>query len=685
MSAAPTTEQYIERAKQYYADGNAVKALNYFEKACLSCPCNKKARDSRRAYIVECTKAGLAPDALEPSVDRQPCTCLDVEERITGGLRGFASASAARIAARPCTCGAGSQPCSKDLHVAALDGAAAAFEASKDYSRAYRTGLLLVRMAPSKPQGYLRTAKVFSAAHPESTDCDRIMRSIYRYALANVSAQPPDDSKKLAMISKLLGRYSRTDPVARLPNEINLMIFQQLPLKSRLNCLRVSKAWAGFVTSGVARTMWQELDFLPKMTPPRGSLGKLFRYSDSLVDGRRAPTTKRVKIRNWEAFGLNQQRLGMLLSLPRLERLEFLHPKDISSLALPRLALHLPSAPLRTLILDCCHEVMDLTLIGPKFPRLEHLEITRAPVFSVDWPCRFENLKFLRFSMSHPQPFFAGEMGRLLPKLEQLYFDRIIFFSIPSFVEHMGDCLPNLKALFIGKDAILTPQSPDSRAFPTLPESLRVLHLDTQHYEIYKELSRCPEPMTRPRFAQLEHFTFSANSYSVDAVLELLRPSLEAGSLRTLDVGMPLSDPTEPGLSEQDSAARIQRFVADPALLSSVTAVGMSGFRFASASYRASLSAEPFAAWVKNFSNARVVHAYPEPFENAGEVVPALVKAVDGVRVIYQNCLRGELRSRVLPWAAQKGVQIVDTKDPWAPVRFPYVFEADNAGDVGAQ
>lgn len=102
--------------------------------------------------MVQCSKDGTAPDALEPSVDRQPCTCLNVEERITSGLHGFASASAARIAARPCTCGADFQPCSEDLHVSALDGAAAAFEASKDYSRAYRTGLLLVRMAPSKPQ-----------------------------------------------------------------------------------------------------------------------------------------------------------------------------------------------------------------------------------------------------------------------------------------------------------------------------------------------------------------------------------------------------------------------------------------------------------------------------------------------------------------------------------------------------
>lgn len=48
-------------------------------------------------------------------------------------------------------------------------------------------------------QGYLRAAKVFPAAHPERADCDQIMRSIYRYALANVSAQRPDDSNKLAV------------------------------------------------------------------------------------------------------------------------------------------------------------------------------------------------------------------------------------------------------------------------------------------------------------------------------------------------------------------------------------------------------------------------------------------------------------------------------------------------------
>lgn len=39
------------------------------------------------------------------------------------------------------------------------------------------------------------------------------------------------------MISKLLGRYSRADPIDRLPSEIKLMIFKELSLKSRLYVL----------------------------------------------------------------------------------------------------------------------------------------------------------------------------------------------------------------------------------------------------------------------------------------------------------------------------------------------------------------------------------------------------------------------------------------------------------------
>lgn len=264
--------------------------------------------------------------------------------------------------------------------------------------------------------------------------------------------------------------------------------------------------------------------------------------------------------------------------------------------------------------------------------------------------------------------------------------DRVAFLS-PRDLDHPDDHLPNLKGLFIGRSAALVfvaGVTPNSRVFPPLPESLRVLHLNTNH-AIFQELCRYPAPLVRPSFSELESFTFSADSYNVDTVLDLLRPSLEAGSLRTLDIGMPMSDPLMPGLNEQASAVRILRFVDNPALLSSVTTVGMSGFRFRGVSYRASLSAEPFALWVKKFPAVRVVHAYPELFENAGDVVPALISVVEGVKTIYQNCLRGELRSRVLPWAAKKGVKIVDTKESWAPVQFPYVFEVEDVGNVEAQ
>lgn len=141
------------------------------------------------------------------------------------------------------------------------------------------------------------------------------------------------------------------------------------------------------------------------MSPSMGVLGKLLRHSDSSVNGRRAPTTKRVKIRNWEAFGMNPPKLRMLTSLPRLEHLECLLPKDFCFAPFPTFAPGPPMTSLRTLIIDFGHEAGDLAILGSLCPRLEHLEVTRAVTVGLHWTARLQHLKFLRFSMASRRPF----------------------------------------------------------------------------------------------------------------------------------------------------------------------------------------------------------------------------------------------------------------------------------------
>ncbi len=94
-------------------------------------------------------------------------------------------------ARRPCTCGSAQGPCSVPAHLAALDFSAATYQIKGHFDTALRHALMMVAMAPEKPDGYLRSAKVIVKSPPRPSVANLstfdLARCFYKHGRANVS------------------------------------------------------------------------------------------------------------------------------------------------------------------------------------------------------------------------------------------------------------------------------------------------------------------------------------------------------------------------------------------------------------------------------------------------------------------------------------------------------------------
>ncbi|KAI6496265.1 hypothetical protein MCOR13_007046 [Pyricularia oryzae] len=698
-SSVPSAQDYLERARMYYHDQNAEKARNYFEKACLSCPCHKKDRLARREYVIQCQAKGLNPEPTHYVRD-YGCSCKDIMHELTRGLHGLNKRSVSQLAARPCVCKSksdsarGLRPCHDDLHIGAIDGISACYELMGDFEASFDAALIMIHKAPMRPEGYLRAAKLTTKIKPDR----------YRTSELHISAA------EYQLLKRLLSSHSRADPVARLPGELLIMIMSHFQLKDKLACQRVSRSWSDFVSSPAASSLWQHLDFDSQFKPSIAALGRVFRLSNSIRDGKIAPTTKHVKIRDWNNFSLDKNKLAMITRLPYLEVLEvrqgpIQRPKigyggpagngivydpppfpDAATMKhLKRLVLESfepesrkNSAPFRNI----------WAVLANVAPCLETIEFCgyNRPLFVKPFP----KVKVLKLSMKpggKPPNIRFAQFNETFPNLEQLYLD----VAVVHCTAVDPGALPKLKTLVIG---CLIPGFADTddpvvgrRIFPSLPPTLRVLDLGMSSYSLVKEiLFHYPEPLERPTLSHLEVFRLLDNDYDADAVLEVLKPSMESGSLRVMDVALPRS-PAGALVDrlgyEAAIAATVDQFAGPDLPLSSLTTVGIPRYVTRNMrSYHSTHTTRPFVDWVAKFPNVDTVRFYPEAIENAAEAIVGLVK-LPGVKTIYQNCLKGVLRDEVLTLAGEAGVRIVDTPDAWFPAQFPYVFADGDGSSAG--
>ncbi|KAI6377864.1 hypothetical protein MCOR25_002383 [Pyricularia grisea] len=695
-SSVPSAQDYLERARMYYHDQNAEKAKNYFEKACLSCPCHKKDRLARREYVIQCQAKGLNPEPTHYVRD-YGCSCKDLMQELTRGLHGLNKRSVSQLASRPCVCKTKSdstrslRPCHDNLHIGAIDGISACYELMGDFEASFNAALIMIHKAPMRPEGYLRAAKLATKIKPD------------RYKLSELHMSAAD----YQLLKRLLSSHSRADPVARLPGELLIMIMSHFQLKDKLACQRVSRSWSDFVSSPAASSLWQHLDFDSQSKPSIAALGRIFRLSNSIRDGKIVPTTKHVRIRDWNNFSLDKNRLAMITRLPYLEVLEvrqgpIQRPKSsyrgpagngivYDPPPFPDAATmkHLKRLALESFEPGSRNSEPDRNIwkvLATVAPCLETIEFCgyNRPLFVKPFP----KVKVLKLSMKpggRPANIRFAQFNETFPNLEQLYLDVAV---VHGTAVDPGS-LPKLKTLVIG---CLIPGFADTddpvvgrRIFPTLPPTLRVLDLGLSSYSLVKEiLFHYPEPLERPTLSHLEVFRLLDNDYDADAVLEVLKPSMEAGSLRVMDVALPRS-PTGALVDrlgyEAAIAATVDQFAGPDLPLSSLTTVGIPRYVTRNMrSYHSTHTTRPFVDWVAKFPNVDTVRFYPEAIENAAEAMIGLVK-LPGVKTIYQNCLKGVLRDEVLALAGEVGVRIVDTPDAWFPAQFPYVFEdGDSTG-----
>jgi len=168
-----------------------------------------------------------------------------------------------------------------------------------------------------------------------------------------------------------------------------------------------------------------------------------------------------------------------------------------------------------------------------------------------------------------------------------------------------------------------------------------------------------PEDAGDPvRLKKLEHLRILA---SVDPAW--LYPIIQhATKLNTLELGGSYSRP-----GSGPTRDPIKYF--EPATLpTTIRTVGMHQFRWSNKlSYHTPYTGRPFLEWVAKFPVVpETIACYPQHFEAAGETVLALVR-MEGVKTIFQDCLRGPLRDEALQEAERRGVVIHHTTKPYRP------------------
>ncbi|KAH9213407.1 hypothetical protein DL95DRAFT_339186 [Leptodontidium sp. 2 PMI_412] len=139
----------------------------------------------------------------------------------------------------------------------ALDSRAATYEKLEFYLSALRDSKSMIELKPKLSKGYLRTGKILQLQGKE-----KLALQIYARGLGKVSSGTDKDRQHLVIfhekLRKVLKPGKSKDFIERLPLELALMVCQHLPMRDRVICLAVSKAWKGVLESSTK--LWTTFD-----------------------------------------------------------------------------------------------------------------------------------------------------------------------------------------------------------------------------------------------------------------------------------------------------------------------------------------------------------------------------------------------------------------------------------------
>lgn len=114
-----------------------------------------------------------------------------------------------KLATKPCSCGSSITPCRSAIHIAALEGICAVYEAQKKHDQAIQTSSLLIIIAPHAPEGYLRMVKNLRLrAHANRNEVSSQWMYVLTQAGASVRQFGDKNHRKLEVCSTLPPRSS---------------------------------------------------------------------------------------------------------------------------------------------------------------------------------------------------------------------------------------------------------------------------------------------------------------------------------------------------------------------------------------------------------------------------------------------------------------------------------------------
>lgn len=257
-------------------------------------------------------------------------------------------------------------------------------------------------------------------------------------------------------------------------------------------------------------------------------------------------------------------------------------------------------------------------------------------------------------------------MAGKTPMLKTLILDRVLLTAGSG--NSPPRAWPHLERLSLGSELFCVDIDWDC-----FGPQLRVLDLACFNHGLEVTNTHALNEPARSALARLKRLEFvriDCKNLALEATKWLIKPSCISRTLR----GLVLSTSRDMRTAQEGICFDMLDFINNE----DITTMGLLDFGFENIqSYLHSKTGKPFVECVTRFPNVHTVLAYPERYEGHELVIEALVRLAANhgvIKTIYQNCLRGVQRDRILALAKEYGVEVIDRPREW-PFP-PHLFEA---------
>ncbi|KAI1773403.1 hypothetical protein F4818DRAFT_422479 [Hypoxylon cercidicola] len=445
---------------------------------------------------------------------------------------------------------ASSTRCDNPLHLDAFDSLIATYEKQGRIDDALESAAKLINLCPREPKAFLRLGKLLRLQNKPT-----MAYLTYKQGIELVKRKHPGHASLQALCEQRdkVKAFAKFDPLPMFPIELVRMLFKHVSFKTQCCSLRVSKTWKAILTSPDCRDLWQTQLFNLRSAshPGLSRLRKTFqRYAEYAKNA-----TTELSINGCSFFFQSLPLEQLLLFSKTLKVLQLREPRGLYH---QEILHHFAAPQLTSLYLGGVQFGPNLlrTVIEASSDSLEELSLFEFPLpnmqmgmLFMDWP-RLEKLKVARLSFSKeavPRSRLSLFMA-LTPNLEEAWLDHVQYNP-----HELALRWPKLRSLFIGEDAASAIRGAALNSEPFINKDLRELHLEGRKLDqrmcmIYPGVVRAPFHLNRlltlclfttdiPALANLEKLSLLLHNELTNAEFErIVRPSMESGTLRELDV-----------------------------------------------------------------------------------------------------------------------------------------------------